>query len=209
MKMMLDNSTTVIHTYRTSEKLDILQLRTPLTQYARDSLNIICYGMDNGAFSAFNENRFERMAIKAKTDDLCMWIVMPDVVCDHFSTAALFQVWKKRLDMNEKLAFVAQNGCNVEINPPPWSEIDCLFIGGDDDFKESPDAFNLAIEARKKGIWVHVGRVNTPGRICYWYDVADSFDGSGIARFDHMKARAFRILKKLANSRQTRISRWA
>jgi len=207
MKMMLDNSSSTIHKHRTAEKLDILQLRTPLTQYARDSLNVICYGMDNGAFSAFNENRFERMALQAKNDDLCMWIVMPDVVCDHFSTLTLFHVWKERLQMNEKLAFVAQNGCNLA--SPPWLEIDCLFIGGDDDFKESPTAFNLALEAKRRGIWVHVGRVNTPSRICYWYDVADSFDGSGIARFDHMKERAFRILKKCANSRQTRIEGWS
>ena len=205
---MLDNSANVIHKLRSSEKTDILQLRTPLTQYARDGLNVICYGMDNGAFSAFNENRFERMALKAKDDDLCMWIVMPDVVCDHFSTSALFQIWKQRLGMTEKLAFVAQNGCDLGSNLPPFDEIDCLFIGGDDDFKESGIAFELALEAQRRGIWVHIGRVNTPARITYWYDVADSFDGSGIARFDHMKERAFRILKQLKGSSQTRIGRW-
>jgi hypothetical protein len=36
------------------------------------------------------------------------------------------------------------------------------------------------------GKWVHVGRVNTVARVRNWIDLADSIDGSGISRFDHM-----------------------
>jgi hypothetical protein len=33
---------------------------------------------------------------------------------------------------------------------------------------------------------VHVGRVNTAARVRNWVGLADSIDGSGISRFDHM-----------------------
>ena len=36
------------------------------------------------------------------------------------------------------------------------------------------------------GKWVHVGRVNTAARVRNWLGLADSIDGSGISRFDHM-----------------------
>jgi hypothetical protein len=36
------------------------------------------------------------------------------------------------------------------------------------------------------GKWVHVGRVNTAARVQAWLGLADSCDGSGVARFDHM-----------------------
>jgi hypothetical protein len=36
------------------------------------------------------------------------------------------------------------------------------------------------------GKWVHVGRVNEPRRLNNWLDAADSIDGSGISRYDHM-----------------------
>jgi hypothetical protein len=36
------------------------------------------------------------------------------------------------------------------------------------------------------GKWVHVGRVNTAKRVRDWVGLADSIDGSGISRFDHM-----------------------
>ena len=34
--------------------------------------------------------------------------------------------------------------------------------------------------------WVHVGRVNEPRRVQNWLGLADSIDGSGMSRFDHM-----------------------
>jgi hypothetical protein len=34
--------------------------------------------------------------------------------------------------------------------------------------------------------WVHVGRVNTAQRVSQWIGLADSIDGSGISKYDHM-----------------------
>ena len=36
------------------------------------------------------------------------------------------------------------------------------------------------------GKWVHVGRVNTAPRVKNWLGLADSIDGSGISKYDHM-----------------------
>ena len=47
-------------------------------------------------------------------------------------------------------------------------------------------AFRAAKTAKMIGKWVHVGRVNTPQRVRNWLGLADSIDGSGISRYDHM-----------------------
>jgi hypothetical protein len=38
----------------------------------------------------------------------------------------------------------------------------------------------------KKPEYDHVGRVNTAKRVRNWVGLADSIDGSGISRYDHM-----------------------
>jgi EAL domain-containing protein (putative c-di-GMP-specific phosphodiesterase class I) len=47
-----------------------------------------------------------------------------------------------------------------------------------------PQAASLVREAKERGMWVHVGRVNTLQRICWCMALGvDSIDGSGFARF--------------------------
>ena len=210
MEMMLDQSVRKIWELKSKTKLNILQLRTPLTQYARDNLNHIKYGLDNGSYSEFNANTFERMALKAKYDDLCLWVAMPDVVGDHYSTALLYEHWCIRLGFDGesgKRAFVIQDGCNLlhPDNEPPWDILEAVFVGGTDYYKESEQCYEVVKKAKKLNKMVHVGRVNTPSRITYWYDVADSFDGSGIAKYDHMKKRAIDVLYLLENTKQKRL----
>lgn len=208
MRMMLDQSSTVIHSIRTQEPdLDFLQLRTPLTQYARDSLEVIQYGLDNGSFSQFHPGRFERMARAAKFDPLCLWVVLPDVVGDHYSTLALFHHWLDRIGLDEKRCFVLQDGCDLSHpdNEPPWDLIEAVFVGGTDHYKASRDCYEVVLKAQALGKWIHVGRVNTRFRIAYWFDIADSFDGSGIARFTHMRNDAILALRMLQGTRQLEI----
>jgi hypothetical protein len=68
----------------------------------------------------------------------------------------------------------------------PWSDLDAVFIGGTDAFKISKQAFAAARCAKMLGMWVHVGRINTADRCRNWIGLADSCDGSGMSRFDHM-----------------------
>jgi hypothetical protein len=49
-----------------------------------------------------------------------------------------------------------------------------------------PEALQAARCAKMLGKWVHVGRVNEAKRVRNWLGLADSIDGSGISRFDHM-----------------------
>lgn len=79
---------------------------------------------------------------------------------------------------------VLQDGIgNFEI---PWNDIDAVFVGGTDDFKISTEAINACRVAKMLGKWVHVGRVNTAGRVKNWLDLGDSLDGIGISKYDHM-----------------------
>jgi hypothetical protein len=194
---------------------DLLQLRTPLTGYRKDSLGVIPYILDNGAYTAFPARTFHRMAADALQDEQCLYIVMPDIVGDHIGTVNCFFHWMERLGIpdgpvQDKLAFVAQNGCTVEtLDDAVWDRIGCLFIGGDDEFKEGHEAFRLIEEAKIRNKWVHIGRVNTSRKIIYFHGLGDSFDGSGIARFTEVRKNAIRMLKILEGTEQERITRWA
>lgn len=75
-----------------------------------------------------------------------------------------------------RIAFVTQDGQPVELIP--WDKIDVLFIGGSNYHKRGKEAELLALEAKRRGIWVHVGRVSsvkTARRLWGW---ADSYDGT-------------------------------
>ena len=215
MRIMLDASSGYIHRMRLKYECDFIdQLRTPLTAYRTDSLGIIPHAIDNGAFSSpVKEGVLWRLVQEARNlyDDDPMWpdeqcrsecrfVVMPDVPFDHFSTLALYEPWLENLEMWAGTpplprAFVAQDGATAWDDEIPWDAMECLFIGGSDDFKESNHAFDLAKLAHEKGKWVHVGRVNTPRRILLWDMVADSIDGSGLSRFEPMLKAAIETIR--------------
>ena len=61
----------------------------------------------------------------------------------------------------------------------PWDEFDCLFIGGQDDFKEGRLVRDACREARRRHKWVHMGRVNGLRRMRIALDFGvDSVDGT-------------------------------
>jgi len=79
---------------------------------------------------------------------------------------------------------VLQNGIRGR-RDVPWDRISAVFIGGDDEFKEDAVVtLKLIPEARRRGKWVHMGRVNGRRRLrlALLADV-DSVDGSSLARF--------------------------
>jgi hypothetical protein len=211
LKIALDRKADEVET-RSGNGEPIIQLRTPLTGYARkDGVEWV---MDNGAYSNFDENKFSRMAQTAMFDENCHWLAMPDVVGDHEQTLNLFHEWKVRLCNHyipcrpkfKKWAFVIQDGATIETIP--WDEIKAVFLGGTTQFKLSSRAYMILLEAKAKGKWVHVGRVNTVGRISYFHDVADSIDGSGIAKYDHMLYRALLVIRTLSKSKATTLGEW-
>ena len=83
------------------------------------------------------------------------------------------------------MALVIQDGMeDLEI---PWEELDAIFLGGMDPWKDSKAAADIVRTATIFKKWKHVGRVNTPKRFDHFEELgADSCDGSGIAKYDHM-----------------------
>jgi hypothetical protein len=67
-----------------------------------------------------------------------------------------------------------------------WNKVGAVFVGGSDSFKVSNEAINACKVAKMLDKWVHVGRVNTAQRVSNWIGLADSIDGSGISKYDHM-----------------------
>ena len=54
-----------------------------------------------------------------------------------------------------------------------------MFVGGSTEFKLGPVAAALCQEAKARGLWVHVGRVNSRKRLRYSASIgADSADGT-------------------------------
>lgn len=166
------------------------QLLTPLTRYLPQNPEQE-YAIDNGAFSGFNGAAFERLLEKHQDrKDLCRFVALPDVVASARRTIETFEYWYPRLD-GWKRALVAQDG--QENLPIPWDRIDAIFIGGSTEWKLSKHAADVIRAGKICGKWVHVGRVNTPGRFEYFEGLmADSIDGTGLSRYSWMRERIYR-----------------
>ena len=179
MKIMLDCSPAKIHEYTERYGYEFWQLRTPLTQY---KLAGVPYGLDNGCFAKFEKKAWRRLLEDAR-QTRPIFVCLPDIVGDARRTLDLFDAF---LEETEGLprALVLQDG--ISQHPINFSKVDAVFIGGSDEFKISTEAFNAAKAAKMLDKWVHVGRVNTAKRVMDWIGKADSLDGSGISRYDHM-----------------------
>ena len=182
----------------TSERLDVCsaeigceveQLFTPLTRFANQNLEAH-FGVDNGCFKRFNESAFAALLIReTERQHLCRFVCCPDVVGSAIRTMEIFERWKGRL-ASWPVALVAQDG--LETITIPWEEISAIFIGGSTEWKDGPQAAAIVRAGKILGKWVHVGRVNTPGRFEKFEELgADSMDGSGLARYSWMRKRIY------------------
>lgn len=123
---------------------------------------------------------------------LCRFVAVPDVVGSARRTLEVFKEWKDELHNRKgwSLALVCQDG--QEDHPIPWSDIDAIFIGGSTKWKTSEASMACIKAAKALGKWVHVGRVNTPGRF-EWCEAlgVDSIDGTGLSRYSWMRERIY------------------
>jgi len=110
----------------------------------------------------------------------CLFAVAPDVVADAPATLHRQRVlgaldWIRYIGL--PAAFVIQDG--QEHLPLPWYDFDAMFIGGSTEWKLGPHARALVTEARGRGKWVHMGRVNSLRRLDYARAIGcDSADGT-------------------------------
>ncbi len=64
----------------------------------------------------------------------------------------------------------------------PWHLCDAAFIGGSTAWKLGPAAADLAAQARARGLWVHMGRVNSLRRLRHAASIGcHSADGTHLA----------------------------
>jgi hypothetical protein len=151
------------------------------------------WAMDNGCFAGFDEGAFVRMlerfsglggrALRATgvTD-----LRPPDAYSSSrpMCWRMLLRRWRWPFwsqlirGLGYPVAFVAQDGQTVDALP---ADLDALFIGGSTAFKEGPIAGTLCGYAKARGLWVHMGRVNSKRRlkIAQAFGV-DSYDGTGV-----------------------------
>jgi len=167
--------------------LPVEQLFTPLTRRKPQDPKAH-FAIDNGAFAAFDYRRFlNLLALHHARRELCRFVAVPDVPYDARRTCEVFHHWQAEPALaGWPLAFVAQDG--QEHLPIPWARINTLFVGGSSNWKLSGHAIACIKAAMALGKWVHVGRINTPGRYESFRELgADSCDGTGLARYDHMR----------------------
>lgn len=160
---------------------------------------------DNGAFSKrFDERKWWAFLVKlAPRAESCRFAVAPDVVGDAAATLELSRPWLPRIRaLGYPAALVAQDGLeDLEI---PWDEFDALFIGGSTEWKLGPHARRIAAEAKRRGKWLHMGRVNSGRRWRYAEAIGcDSVDGTFLAFGPETNLP--RLLAWLRNSEQSAI----
>lgn len=135
---------------------------------------------DNGAFSErWDADTWWRwLEANAPAAGSCRFAVAPDVVADAWRSHLRALPWLGRMrELGYPVAYVAQNG--LELHPVPWHDFQALFIGGDTTWKLGPQARALVTEAKARGKWVHMGRVNSWKRLQYADAIGcDSADGT-------------------------------
>lgn len=139
---------------------------------------------DNGCYSdKFDEAKWWRFLVaNAVASETCLFAVAPDVVGDAAATLGRSLPWLPKIrSLGYPVAFVAQDGFE-HINVP-WDDFDCLFIGGTDTFKLGPLGRAAVRQAKARGKWVHMGRVNSNKRWLYADAIGcDSVDGTYLTR---------------------------
>jgi hypothetical protein len=165
--------------------LPVGQLLTPLTRYRlRDAARP--WAIDNGGFAQLNIPGLRSLLEREERHrENCLFVAVPDIVGSAQRTLELFDLFAPDFE-GWKVALVCQDG--QENLPIPWARIAAVFIGGSTNWKCSVHVEQIIKTAKLFGKWVHVGRVNHPDRFRHFEALgADSCDGTGIARYTHMR----------------------
>lgn len=141
------------------------------------------WAADSGCFTLgerFSLDRYLAWLDRMKPyADRCLFAPAPDVVGDHEATLRRsLPVLPVIREKGYRAAFVIQDGASPET--VPWSEFEVVFVGGSTEWKLGPEAREICEEAARRGVPVHVGRVNSRKRYRYSRDVlrAASADGT-------------------------------
>ena len=151
------------------------------------------WGADNDALAGVKPDAYLTMldAIARAPRDHLKFVAAPDavertpdgIVGSWEGTLWLWRCWRPALVARGlPAAIVLQDGATPE--SVPWDELAAVFVGASTRWKLSRTAELLVRMARARGLWVHVGRVNTFARLARVEAMgADSFDGSQFSRW--------------------------
>jgi hypothetical protein len=137
------------------------------------------WALDNGCFSdRWTPERWLATLDRHQNAPDCLYAVVPDVVADARATNERWARWHGAArNRGYRCAYVLQNGCR---SIP--ASAGAVFVGGDDRFKLGPEVRALVALAKRRRLWVHMGRVNSLRRLRYaaWLG-CDSVDGTFLA----------------------------
>lgn len=164
----------------------------------------IPWAADNDCFQRLDAEAYRRMLASIYGLQGCLFVVAPDVVGDWRATRELWDEWSGELSAAwVPRAYVAQDG--QPSRDVPWQGIDALFIGGMTEYKLSAEAERLVRAARTRGLWRHMGRVNSRKRFDYARAIGcNSVDGTAYSRWRNTHLP--RALKWHADHLQERIA---
>jgi hypothetical protein len=138
---------------------------------------------DNGCFTEkWDEAEWWQFLVdNAHRAETCAFAVAPDVVGDAWRSHMRSLPWLQKIrGLGYRVAYVLQD--NAEKHPIPWADFDVAFVGGTTEWKLGPAARELVAEAKRRGKWVHMGRVNSFKRLEYAAAIGcDSADGTYLA----------------------------
>ena len=146
------------------------------------------FGLDNGAWSAFQQGRpFDAAAFERAVERLgarADWIVLPDIVAGGPASLDLSLAWLPRLaPLGVPLLLAVQDGMEPADIAPLVGPGLGIFVGGSTPWKLAT-AITWGRVAKDRGAYLHIARVNTARRIALCAAAgADSFDGSSASRF--------------------------
>lgn len=137
------------------------------------------WALDNGCFSAQWRHADWVSTLERYADEpRCLFAVVPDEVGDAKRTDEL---WGEHVDTVREYgyrpAYVTQNGCTRIPD-----DADAVFAGGDDAWKLGDENAALIADAKRRGLWAHMGRVNSLRRLRFAaFHGYDSVDGTFLA----------------------------
>ena len=141
------------------------------------------FAADNGCF--VQADKYSDDGFLAWLDQLdrasCLFATAPDVVGDAVGTRKrAYRMLPRIRELGFKAAFVVQDGETVD--QIRWDEMDAIFVGGSTEWKLSQAAADIVAQAKRKGKWVHMGRVNSYKRMRLAAAIGcDSVDGTMLA----------------------------
>lgn len=176
-------------------------LCSPDNSYHLRAGKFAAVAFDNGTFGLWQMEQGLSFSLQGQLPQVALWTnwldrmtdhvapesvlfcAVPDVVGDAARTLELFRLYGDRpRRFGFKNALVAQNGLENMLEEIDWDAVDVVFLGGSTEWKLGAGAAAVVREAKSRGKWVHMGRVNSGRRMEYAASIGvDSCDGTYLA----------------------------